>query len=176
MSENSIKSIFAKRLKELQEQQGNITQNHFAEKIGVSPNTLSLYYKGAKNPTLTTLVKIAEAYDVSIDWLCGLAEKTSYKSIKTYSDIFQMFVDIDDFMSDKLASCEIEINEDLENDFLIEVSAFEIRYDKKFVNLFKEWQKIRDLYINKTIDRELYDAWIEKKKREYDVDVEELPF
>jgi hypothetical protein len=41
---------------------------------------------------------------------------------------------------------------------------------------FEDHQKIRDLYISKTIDREMYDAWIEKRLRALgDIPLDILP-
>lgn len=48
-----------------------ITQRELAERIGVSPKVISKYVRGRSTPTLDTLYKIADALDVSVDWLLG---------------------------------------------------------------------------------------------------------
>lgn len=50
------------------------TQKGFAKAIGLSEGTITGYLKGTNVPDLRTLIKIAQATDVSLDWLCGLTE------------------------------------------------------------------------------------------------------
>ncbi len=171
---------FAKRLKEIRTEL-KFSQREFAEKVGITAATLSAYELNQKNPSFTSIVKIADVCNVSIDWLCGKTDKRIYNSINTYSDVFQMFIEIDDFMRGKLGWCKVYATEEYFPDAfgnvseMIEKSVFLIEGNDTFTKLFKEWEKIRELYLNSTIDRELYDAWIEKKKREYDLNIDELP-
>lgn len=50
-----------------------LTQNDLANKIHVSASTISLYEKGEREPTLSTLVALANALNVSSDYLLGLS-------------------------------------------------------------------------------------------------------
>jgi len=56
------------RLKHLRTIKG-LSQKFVAEKIGVKNNTLSGYESGRREPDATTLAKIAELYEVSIDYI-----------------------------------------------------------------------------------------------------------
>ena len=47
------------------------------EIIGVSANTISLYEREKCEPTMKTLIKLADALNVSLDWLCGRTDKMS---------------------------------------------------------------------------------------------------
>lgn len=160
---------FAKRLKEIRNEM-KLSQKELAEKVGITAASLSAYEQNQKNPSFTTVMKIAEICGVSLDWLCGKAEKRTYNTINTYGDIFQMFVDIDDFMIDKAGSCVIGMGIDIKNS-IDRWASFEVYLDWTFADFFEEWENIRELYGKGTIDRELYDAWLEKKKREYNFKV-----
>lgn len=43
--------------------------------------------------------------------------------------------------------------------------------DSLLVNFFNEWKKMKDLHDNKTIDNELYDLWIEKTLKKYNIPI-----
>ncbi|MBO5462252.1 MAG: helix-turn-helix transcriptional regulator [Clostridia bacterium] len=70
--ETKKKSI--QRLKELREKNGNITQEEFAEKIGVSPDTIRKIEQGKVKLTLDNAISIKNAFGVSLDWLYGVAD------------------------------------------------------------------------------------------------------
>ena len=70
--ETKKKSI--QRLKELREKNGNITQEDFAEKIGVSTDTIRKIEQGKVKLTLDNAISIKSAFGVSLDWLYGVAD------------------------------------------------------------------------------------------------------
>ena len=53
----------------------NVSQKELAQAIGVSDVMISLYEQGKKYPSLSTIVRIAEYFNVSTDYLLGI--KTS---------------------------------------------------------------------------------------------------
>lgn len=57
-----------KRIQTLRESL-KLTQEEFAEIVGVSPNSMSRIERGKQHPTLSTLWKIAKALHVSVDYL-----------------------------------------------------------------------------------------------------------
>ncbi|WP_018931330.1 helix-turn-helix domain-containing protein [Gracilibacillus lacisalsi] len=59
---------FHERLKQCREK-NDLRQNEVAKKIGVRNNTLSSYESGKRTPDYETLNKLADLYDVSIDYL-----------------------------------------------------------------------------------------------------------
>ena len=62
------RNILADTLKNLIKQRG-ITQTELAKKIGVKPNSVSMYCSGNSRPDIRTLIKIASCLDVSTDYL-----------------------------------------------------------------------------------------------------------
>lgn len=61
---------FLERLQEARQRKG-LSQRTLADKIGVHKNQIWLYENGKTEPRLSTLVWIADALEVSIDWLVG---------------------------------------------------------------------------------------------------------
>ena len=58
------------KLKELRQQYG-LTQNKLAEKLNISRSTIAMYETNASEPDFATIEKIAELFNVSIDYLLG---------------------------------------------------------------------------------------------------------
>lgn len=71
-TEDFIEKKFAERLLELRTEKG-WTQAKVAQCIGVSAISYLHYEKGQRIPSLGTIVKIAQLYDVSTDYLFGIA-------------------------------------------------------------------------------------------------------
>lgn len=68
------KTIFAERLRQLRAQLG-ITQKEFAKRAGVTPASLSAYETGRKSPSVQIAAQIANTFETSLDWLCGIEVK-----------------------------------------------------------------------------------------------------
>ena len=66
-------SKFAERLKELR-LENNLGQIELAEKLGVSKGAISLWENDIHEPLLSYIVKIAQFFDVSSDYLIGLED------------------------------------------------------------------------------------------------------
>lgn len=62
--------VVAKRIRELMKEQG-LTQVKLAEKIGVKQNTISAWLLEKKEPCIISLWKLADFFEVSIDYLVG---------------------------------------------------------------------------------------------------------
>ncbi|MBQ7643189.1 MAG: helix-turn-helix transcriptional regulator [Clostridia bacterium] len=59
-----------RRLKELRTDKG-LTQKQLAEKLILSKNIICEYEKGRSEPNIDTLIKLADLFDCSIDYLVG---------------------------------------------------------------------------------------------------------
>ena len=69
--QNINMGIFAARLRELRKEKG-LGQIAFAQKIGVGKSVISLWETGKCEPTLSNLIKIAQFFGITIDYLAGL--------------------------------------------------------------------------------------------------------
>lgn len=65
MSVSSIHVKFGKRVQELRKQKG-LTQEDLADLVSVDRSYMGFVERGEKNPTLSTLDKIAKALKVSL--------------------------------------------------------------------------------------------------------------
>lgn len=65
--------IFEQRLKEQRKLYG-LTQRQMAENLGISQPSYIRYENGTSEPSQENLVKIADIFDVSIDYLLGRIE------------------------------------------------------------------------------------------------------
>lgn len=54
-----------------------LTQTEFAEKIGISRSTIGMYETGAREPDFEILERIADFFNVDIDYLLGRTDKTA---------------------------------------------------------------------------------------------------
>lgn len=62
--------VLNQRLKGLRLQQ-NVTQKRIADAIGVSPRNIQNFEYGTARPKLENVVKLADFFDVSTDYLLG---------------------------------------------------------------------------------------------------------
>lgn len=65
--------IFRKNIYELRKL-NRFTQREVAQRLGISQPSYIRYENGSAEPTLENLVKIADLYDVSVDFLLGRKE------------------------------------------------------------------------------------------------------
>lgn len=67
-------SLFCERLIELREKNG-LSQVEAAKEFGVVVRAYQRYEYGEREPRLSTLVRIADFYGVSLDYLAGRSDK-----------------------------------------------------------------------------------------------------
>lgn len=65
--------VFQEKLKETRTLCG-LTQRQVAEALGISQPSYIRYENGSSEPTLENLAKIADLFDVSVDFLLGRKE------------------------------------------------------------------------------------------------------
>jgi len=63
-------SIFSERIKE-ERKKRKLTQGDIAEQLGITRSAYTLYKTGKSLPSLETAVKIADIFQVSLDYLTG---------------------------------------------------------------------------------------------------------
>lgn len=63
-------TIFSERIKRLRKNKG-LKQQELAEILGIKRNTYSDWENGKTEPRFDNLVKLADLFDVSLDWLFG---------------------------------------------------------------------------------------------------------
>ena len=68
---NSMEKIFPERLKALRLEK-QLGQVELASLLDVSKGAISLWENGLREPTLSHLIRMAQFFSVSIDYLAGL--------------------------------------------------------------------------------------------------------
>jgi Predicted transcriptional regulator len=156
--------ILSERLRETRESM-KMNQADFAKLIGVTQQSLSSYEKCVSKPTLDVAIKISEKCDISLSWLCGLSDRASNNKVfKTYTDIIDMFFDIMSIAHLDVYSTKVKAK----NWEMQDVIMWGISFTDKYLNEFlADWQKMRTLYLNQTIDEEVYSLWREKTIKKY---------
>lgn len=77
LSRKNFNLKFGERLKEARKGKG-LSARSVAEIIGISPSAYSNYEGGIREPPLLLVVKLANIFDVAIDWLLG---RTQYPHV-----------------------------------------------------------------------------------------------
>ena len=85
-----MKSLFSQRLKQLREEKG-VKQSQIAEILNYGSTTISNYESGRNEPCYNDLMKIADYFDVSIDYLLGYSEVKKYNYKYKLSDFYKCF-------------------------------------------------------------------------------------
>lgn len=162
--------FFSYRLSELRKCL-NLTQSKMAEEIGTTQAALSAYEKGDRIPSSEILISIAQKYNVSIDWLCGLTDRANLEpTFSTYASVFDMLI--------KIATTKYNVEKPfdlLKVDLLASQTnyvAFSCCNDMNFKDFFTGWIKIYDFYSTGIIDKEVYDLWMEKELKKYNVPID----
>lgn len=78
--------MMAKRLKQLREERC-LSKKEVAEYLNVSPSTYGKYELEKRQPDFETLSKLAEYYDVSVDYILGLS------NIRKVDEAFYAFIE-----------------------------------------------------------------------------------
>ena len=156
--------VFADRLKELRTSL-ELTQAQFVADLGITASALSAYEKNTKNPSIIVAKRIADKYNISVDWLIGLSNnKNINEECTTYSDIIRML-----FIVEKYLDISIGVS-DIDNELPF-ISAY-IRFDnKKMCTFLQDWKKMKELHDNNSIDDEVYSLWFEKTINKYQIDL-----
>lgn len=186
-------TIFAQRLKEARIAL-KLTQTELSKLSGVTPATISAYEcadgsKG-KNPSLDNALKLAQALNVSLDWLCGSIVSSPKIQI---TDFLKLLVKLDE-KGTKVSIDKINFAENINRNVLtnanslitvddwfmaqdiaefekeeVEYYLYPLAFNNYLINKFlREWGNMRKLYASKTIDESLYNLWLDKQFSEID--------
>lgn len=68
--------MFSKRLAELRKAK-NMTQNDFAKAFNIATGTIGMWESGKREPNYEMIQKIADFFDVTVDYLLGREDKKS---------------------------------------------------------------------------------------------------
>lgn len=158
--------IFGERIKRIRENK-KLTQREFAQMVGVTAATVNSWEKSGKFPSVDMAAKIADIFDVSLDWLCGIEDKAARK-METYGDLFAALNEIVIRMSDVfLPVLRIEtVGEGFHcappNVWEKKEAILRFQTDEMGV-IFDDWSQILELHQKNIINSAMYNAWIESR-------------
>lgn len=98
-----------KNLKELRLSQ-NLTTTELGKKMGCSNPTITHYEKGDREPSIDMLCKLADYFNVSVDYLIGHETKKNPIMERPLSDIAENFIhEYSDYFTDKTFQAYVEL-------------------------------------------------------------------
>lgn len=149
-------SVFGERLKSLRNQNKK-TQKELSKELGISPASIIYYEKAQKMPTIDTVIKIANYFHVSLDWLCGLNDELPPGN---QSENGQDFINLSDFLktliSISYACDDVSVGETFQG---VRRACLEFEQEE-IINFVSDWQKILELYKGGTITKEMCNDWV----------------
>lgn len=151
------------RIRELREE-NHLTQNKFAEsliteKFSIEPDTISKIERGERKLSFDIASRIAEKYNVSLDWLNGLTDVRE-SDISDAAKILAMLQD-----TFKLRPTE------LTHEFpmgMVSFPYFQLTIGEHLYELLNAVTQAEILKRDKGLPEEGYSGWIEGSMREYD--------
>lgn len=73
-------NVFAQRMKKAMDER-RVTQSDLASMTGLGRSSISQYLSGKNEPKVKTIMTIADALNVSVEWLTGQIEETADGSV-----------------------------------------------------------------------------------------------
>lgn len=78
------------RIRQVRKEQHK-TQKQVGEAVGLSDRAIAHYENGIREPSLTTWLKLATFFNVSIEYLMGISNQSEIEGENELSDIFNSF-------------------------------------------------------------------------------------
>ncbi|MBQ9038935.1 MAG: helix-turn-helix transcriptional regulator [Clostridia bacterium] len=83
--------------------QSGLTMKQLGIELGMAESTVSLYETGKRSPDIQSLIRIADFFDVSLDYLCGRESDNSERTISPQqSKLLSLFDDLNEEGQEKL--------------------------------------------------------------------------
>lgn len=150
---------FNDRMKRLRKNKG-LSQQNLADLLKVSQVAVAHWESGNREPNIDTIIKLSKYFNVSVDWLLGASNDTRpSESSKTFSDVIRLLFQIETSYLEISIFCGHTL---LGGDYA------SIRFeDPEMVEFMQEWEGMRILHHEKTIDDDMYDLWKRKILEKY---------
>lgn len=88
----------------------DLTQQQLGDLIGVAKQTISVYENGTKFPTIQTLMKIADVFDCSIDYLLGRTDNRGISIVEVAHEGKTAAVGVPKDQAHKIKEIEQEVH------------------------------------------------------------------
>lgn len=102
-------NIFGERLELLMKEQ-NLSQVQLADAMEIKKQSINSYLKGKSRPELDVLMRFADFFECSVDYLLGREDFRNYQHMKTYDEMIEKdFIDSLSFLSSGKREYYLEI-------------------------------------------------------------------
>ncbi len=110
---------FSERLEDLIRDKG-MDNKTFAREVGVPESCISYFINSLRMPTITTLVKIADYFNCSTDYVLGITENTnsSFKVCPPFSERLQYLIEFYKYPSPKSFRKDLNLSKSRFNEWL----------------------------------------------------------
>lgn len=150
-----------------------LSQKDFSEKVGVTQSTLSAYENGNALPSVDILINIANCFNVSLDWLCGISSKTF--PLASVGDIGKVLFAIDDISNIRY---ELDVIDKMPNDIesgstrwcvAIKFYGNDTQHSENasLCQMLSSFANYRQEFETYFIDKEFYDAHKDRLSERY---------
>jgi len=116
--------IIGKRLRQLRTS-AEMTQKELSQKLNLTPKMISFYEQGERVPPADILVKLADIFNVSADYLLGISDFPKYNSVSPTSE--------ENFLCDRLEKLLAEYPE-IDTEFYANVSQIPIDTFRQYIS------------------------------------------
>ncbi len=143
-------SSLSERLKQLKIKR-NLLQKDIAQNNNIILRTYQRYERGEKEPSLSTLIKLADYFNVSIDYL---ASRTNNQKIDSYIDVMYILFELE-------SEYGLSLNE-IDGQLALTFS------NSTIIDYIFHWNKQKKLYDKGEISEEEYNYWKANFQEEID--------
>ena len=131
-------SLFSERFRQLKEEKQGMTLKELSQKLDITVPNLSYYMKG-REPNYDTLIKIADYFNVTVDWLIGRTDARNSAQSSFISEIEKQ-LHLDD--NDKLEGKTRELfSYNVHNLYgaMVDMYALFLFTDEAYMELFNDY-------------------------------------
>ncbi|SEG10077.1 DNA-binding transcriptional regulator, XRE-family HTH domain [Caloramator fervidus] len=167
-------SLFSERLKKLREEK-SVSRNELAEELNVSTQTIANYENGNREPNFDNLIKLADYFKVTTDYLIGRSDFRTWEEEIEFKNI--KLIELENIeqieKKEKIISTLLQIRkktiELLKIDYIVGIhfiSLFEniVKLIEEVIIEFKKVNTDKSLLITSTIDNLSLDLEVAKVK------------
>lgn len=149
---------FQENIKNLRKEY-NMSQEELAKRLGIARSSVANYENGQNFPNMNVLLKIADVFNCSVDYLIGNSQFKNYKSFEQALKRADAVMDFSDVETKKIIT---NILNNLESSYHnSDIDAFVFN---NLMNYNLSYKKVQDL---KTVIIALYESWLSNRKKEF---------
>lgn len=159
-------NTFARNLKAAREKAG-LSQAALAKEAGVALQSISAYEStlNHKSPSINNAVKLANALNVSLDWLCGRDDVSSEESYDTYKKCALVVLALQRTIPNLSVTASVDFNYAEENQIHIYMS------NEVLFRFFSDYNVMLELYKGGRLTVDILNQWLTGSLESLDINI-----